>query len=319
MKKRTVTALIVAAALIVAGVGIAAAGFAARGFDRESMSIPNQTENTYVVAEAFDSIHIDTQDCDVTFAMFSGRADTLITCRESDRVSHSVVVEDGVLKVEMMDNRKWYDKIGIFWEDMEMTVYLPESQYQSLRVDTATGDIEVPEQFSFSDVELFSDTGEIDCAAAVAERIVGGTATGDIQIRGGGPGILNLTSDTGDIELYDIGSGGEFRLKTATGSMELENVNCDSLHTESATGEIELERVVVQTYWLALNDTGDVTITDSDAAEVSIETATGDVTGNFLSPKIFWAHSNTGKETVPDSQEGGSCRIESDTGNINVR
>lgn len=320
MKKGTIIALIVAAVLIVSGAAITAAGLFVSGSNGENWNAATQVENRHVFSEEINGILIKTEDCDVTFVKVPEGDHSQVLCRERERVYHSVKVEDGVLKVELVDNRKWYDHIGIFSEEMEMTVRLPEAQYESLRVETATGDITVPQALSFAQAQCVSATGEVEFSAPVTESLIANTDTGDIEIRGSATAMLTLESDTGDISVKEIKSDGELHIMTDTGSIELENIQCRILNLRNATGDIELERVFAADHLQAYNDTGDVTIKDSDAGTVNIETATGDVTGNFLSSKNYSnVFSESGRVGVPDANGGGECRIKTDTGNILIK
>ena len=310
MKKGTIIALIVAVAMIIAGGIILTLGLSFAGEPENTVTVK---EKIYVVNDPFDSIQVKTADCDVTIVKSAGEFQ--MVGQETDKVSYSVLVEDGVLKIDVIDLQKWYDHIGIFRENVKITLRLPERQYESLRVQTDTGDITVPQGFTFAAAELFSDTGDITVAAAVTDRIISSTVTGDIHLQGSAPAMVNLETDTGDVDVVAV-SNGELHIKTDTGSMELETVKCKSLTCKSDTGDIELNRVIAEDYLQAFNDTGDVTLTDCDAGELNIETDTGDIYGVLLSAKIFWGDSDTGNMKVPDSTMGGRCRVQSSSGDI---
>jgi len=244
----------------------------------------------------------------------------MVQIREYERANHSVVVEDGTLKIKMMDERKWTDHISIFnvfgqSESMEMTVYLPQKQYENVRVTTDTGRIRIPEVFSARELALRSDTGRVVCDAKVSEELSCFTATGSITVRGAGPEKMRLVSNTGNITLSGM-TGKEIGLQNNTGRTEAENVNCEVLACESNTGDVVLKDVLADRLLQIDTDTGDVRIEDCDAGNTNIETDTGDVSGHFLTPKWFSANSDTGNVTVPNTPEGNDCRIETGTGNI---
>lgn len=313
MKKGTIVALIVAAVLIVIGGLILVLGLSYAAGSEDAVTAVTESEHT--IPEAFDSILIDTEDCNVNLVLYKGQADPHVVLRERERTSHSILVEDGTLKIRMMDNRTWRDRIGVNWESMEMTVYLPQKQYESVRITTATGNVQIPEVFQMQAVSLHSDTGRIDCGAEVTENLNCFTATGSITVRGGAPAIMTLESDTGRIQLNDV-TCPEIHLENDTGKTELHGVSGVLLTCESETGDVMLHNVVAEDHLQIFTDTGDVLIENSDAGTVNIETDTGDVSGNFLTSKRFQAHSDTGKVRVPNTPEGGECRIESDTGDI---
>ena len=318
MKKGTIIALIVAFLLILTGGVILVMGLSYAGDSAQESKL---TQQEMTVKESFDSIHIDTADCDVNFAMFSGRDDCMVAFREMDGVNHSVVVEDGTLKIKMTDDRKWTDYVGVFHvfgqsESMEMTVYLPAAEYDSLQVRTETGDITLTQEPFFREVMLRSDTGDISCVMGVAGDLLDCmTSTGDITVQNSAPGSIKLQSNTGDFEVSVV-AGNEIHMKTNTGEVDAENVNVQMFTCQTDTGDVELEQVLAEDYLQVFTDTGRVEVDNSDAGTVNIETDTGDVSGNFLTPKWFQAYSDTGDVQVPHTRDGGECRIQTDNGDI---
>ena len=313
MKKGAIIALIVAFVLILTGGLILVFGLSFAGTAEDSVTM--LVESEHFIPEAFDSVLIKTEDCNVDFVVFNGEADPHVVIRERERTSHQVLVEDGTLKIKMVDRRRWQDHIGLNWENMEMTVYLPQRQYENVRVTTATGHIQIPEVFSTKELALRSDTGRVVCDAKVADDLSCFTATGSITVRGAAPEKLRLDSDTGNITVSGI-AGKEIGLNNDTGKTEAENVTCEVLASESETGDVLLRGVLADRLLQIETDTGDVRIEDCDAGNTNIETDTGDVSGHFLTPKWFSAISDTGHVNVPSTPGGGDCRIETDTGDI---
>lgn len=315
MKKRTIIALIVAVLLVVAGCVVLMLGLSFAG-DSAAQSV--LTEQEVLISESFESVVIDTEDCNVTFVPFKGDADARVVIREREAISHSVLVEEGTLRIRMMDNRQWTDHIGVNWESMEMTVYLPEAEYASLQVRTDTGNIAVSEEPSFKEMILRSDTGDIYCDGTTTENLDCMTITGDITVWGGTPTKVKLHSGTGDLKASGV-NGTEIHLKTDTGEVDTEHVTTQMFTCSSNTGEVELEGVLAEEYLQIRTNTGDVGIGNCDAGQVDIETDTGDVSGHFLTPKWFSAFSDSGNVTVPNTPDGGECRIQTDSGDIHFK
>ena len=311
MKKGAIIALIVAVALIVSGGALFFLGLQSAGFD---LSSPKPVSKAYTAKGSFQNIEIDTGICDVRF--FKTDGDLTVLCPKTEKLEYIVLVEDGVLRISAMDMRKWYDFIGINIGEMEMTVYLPEDQYESLYIQTDTGDMEIPQDFSFDTAELLTSTGEIDFSAAVTKSLITGNSTGDTEIYGVSPDRLESRSSTGDIELENIQVNGDINLRSSTGKISAENVTCTNLHSQSNTGNTELENVLVKEYLQITTTTGHVETQNCDAGTVTITTDTGDVTGHFLSPKWFITETDTGDIDVPHTRDGGECHITTDTGDI---
>lgn len=313
MKKRTIIALIVAALLVIAGGILVVLGLSYAGDStRESKLIRQEI----TIQERFENIAIDTEDCDVKFAMFSGRDDCMVEIRSYQNVKHTAVVEDGTLKIKMIDKRNWTDHINIGWmESMEMTVYLPAAEYESLHVRTDTGDITLTQEPIFLEVMLRSDTGDISCVGVGNDALDCMTSTGDISVQNSVPNRMKLQSDTGDLKVSVVACD-EIHMRTNSGEVDAENVNVQMFTCQTETGDVELEQVLTDDYLQIRTDTGDVGVENCDAGRVNIETDTGDVSGNFLTPKWFSAFSDTGDVTVPNTPEGGECRIQTDSGDI---
>ena len=316
MKKRTIIALIVAAALILIGGMILVLGLSFAGGSTQKSELIRQE---ITIQESFENIAIHTEDCDVKFAMFSGRDDCMVEVHSYKNVKHTAAVENGTLKIQMVDERNWTDHINIGWtESMRMTVYLPAAEYESLQVRTASGDITLGQQPVFLETQLRTNTGDISCVGVSGDVLDCLTSTGDITVQNSAPNILKLQSDTGDFKVSVV-AGDEIHLKTDTGEVEVQNANAKTVICTTDTGDVELEKVLAEDYLQVFTDAGDIHITNSDAVTANIETNTGDVSGNFLTPKWFSAFSDTGDVTVPNTPEGGECRIESNTGDIKFK
>lgn len=316
MKKGTIIAIVVACILILIGGLILVLGLSFAGSGtRESELIRQEI----TIQESFENISIDTQDCDVRFAMFSGRDDCMVEIRAYEKTKHSAVVEDGTLKIKMTDDRKWTDYVGIFHfgrtESMEMTVYLPAAEYESLQIIATTGDITLAQEPFFREVVLRTRTGDISCVGVSGDALDCMTSTGDISVQNSAPNMLKLQSNTGDFKVSTV-AGDEIHMTTNTGEVDAENVNVLMFTCKTETGDVELEKVLAEDYLQIRTDTGDVGVENCDAGRVDIETDTGDVSGHFLTPKWFSVFSDTGDVDVPISRDGGECRIDSNTGSI---
>lgn len=312
MKKGTIISLIVAAVLLLIGSVLLALGFSdAGGWE----NITSQGEKTYVVNEPFTSIQVEATVCDVTFVKTDGEFRAV--CPDSEKLSYTVTVEEGTLCVRQVDMHRWYDFIGINLGKQEITLYLPDSQYDVLCIGSDTGDLFVPKDFSFAVAELSTSTGNTEFAAAVAERITASTSTGDVTFFGSMPAIVQVNTTTGDVTLQDMACGNCF-VKATTGKLHLVNLTCQTLDCESSTGDHHLQGVVAVEYINAISTTGGVELLGCDAPMLTIQTDTGDIVGVLLSPKEFFAHTGTGTEQIA-SHSGtvsGQCYVNSRTGDI---
>lgn len=268
------------AACILTGLGLVLSviGLWGIGFDFTRLSTANTVTSTYEITEDFQSISIDTHISNVRFAL-SEDGSCKVVCKEPEKMPHSAQVSGDTLTIRQEDNRKWYNHIGIFIMQTEVTVYLPRAEYVQLQVHSATGDIEAGADFSFDSIILDTNTGDISVSANASHD-------------------LSVTTDTGTV--------------TVTGA------ECQTVSVEVATGDVELKNVIAAEKLTVESATGDVVFTACDAGTIAIDTDTGDVTGTLLSGKTFYTDTSTGDIRVPSSTAGGSCRITTDTGDISV-
>ncbi len=236
--------------------------------------------NTYEVTEAFNSISMLTDTADIRFVRSDNKM-CKVVCYEMSNMKHATTVQDDTLTINVLDNREWYDHIGITWGTPKITVYLPETEYDSLVIKEDTGDIEVTEDFKF---------GSIDIA----------TSTGDITVSG-------------------VTCGVDLKINVSTGKVNLTDIKCKSLISDGSTGDISLKNVIATENFSIERSTGDVKFDGCDATEIWVKTDTGDVTGKLLSEKIFITKTSTGDIHVPKSTTGGKCEITTSTGDINIK
>ena len=271
---------------------------AACGWDFSKLGTGGYIMNTYEPNGAFDKISIRVDTSKITFAP-SEDGSCKILCHEKEKVKHAVTVQDGVLVIETIDTRKWYDHIGIFFDYAQVTVYLPQRTYASLRIDTDTGDIRIPEVFSFESVRIDADTGNVTCFAAVSGALEIELSTGDIHVASVATGVMDLATNTGNIKVEGTAVGNDADIETDTGNVTLQNVVvAGSLSVDTDTGNVKLEA--------------------SDAGMLSISTDTGNVSGTLLSDKVFLTETSSGRVRVPKTTTGGTCEITTATGNIDI-
>lgn len=317
MSKAVKIWLIVASCLIVLGLLIFTFVMEQNNWDFTKLSTASFETNTYEVKEEFDKIKIDVDTTEIEFVR-SDESGCRIECVETEKVKHSATVQDGTLVIKIIDTRKWYEHIGIFLGTPKMTVYLPEDTYHALFINTDTGDIFVPDIFSFDELEIEGDTADVECLASVTNDMEINLSTGRIRMDSVTAGEISLSTSTGNIQLNAVSSKGNIEIETDTGSVNLTDVTCTDLTAEGDTGTITLKNVVATGKFLIENDTGDVRFDNSDALQISVKTSTGDVIGSLCADKVFITETSTGRINVPKTTTGGTCEIKTSTGDIEI-
>lgn len=309
--------IIISIILIVLGIALFAVSAYSVDWDFTKLGAGKYETSSHEISEEFSSISIKTNTADIVFAPSEDGVCRVISY-EDVKEKHSVKVTDGILTIEVNNEKKWYDYIGFYFKKPRLTVYLPDAQYADLLIDASTGDAKIPENFRFASVDISVSTGDVECEASVSGKLKIRTTTGDIEISDLSAAEIELTVSTGDIEAEDIMCEGNIGITVSTGETSLDDVKCKSLSSSGNTGNISLEKVIVRENLSVKRSTGDVIFEDSDAAEIFVETSTGNVKGSLLSEKIFITKTDTGKIDVPKTVTGGKCEIITDTGNIKI-
>lgn len=273
--------------------------------------------NSYMVNAAFTSISIQTDTADISLAV-SDDGKCRVVCYESEKVSHCVATEEDVLTVNVVDERKWYERIGIFMQSPKITVYLPVGEYHALTICEDTGDIDIPHEFRFVNIDISTSTGDIKNYASATESVKLKASTGNIHVEDISANALDLSVSTGKVTVTDVACAGDMRIKVTTGKVNAANVACNHILSDGDTGDMILENVIATEKISVERTTGDVKFAFCDAGEIFVKTDTGDVTGSLLTDKVFITETDTGKIHVPKSTTGGRCEISTDTGDIKI-
>ncbi len=318
MKKAVKILLITAVSLIVIGAAAFCIVMTANGWDFSKLGSGKMETNTYEVSEDVRAISIRSETEDIIFCP-SADGKCSVVCYENEKAKHVVKVQDGTLAISINDTRAWYDYIALFnIGSPTITVYLPETEYESLFIEESTGEITVPKDFAFGSIKLTVSTGDVDCRASSEGLLSIHTSTGDISLADLSAGELDLSVSTGRVELQSITCDGTVGLSVSTGKADFTDVSCEKLSSTGSTGDLSLKNVIATDTISIDRSTGDISFDRCDAGELTVETDTGKVKGSLLSPKIFIVRSDTGRIDVPETTEGGKCKITTDTGNIQI-
>lgn len=277
----------------------------------------NYETNIHEINEEFNNISIKTDTADIAFVP-SNDGMCRVVCYEDAKKNHSVEVQNGTLTLDGVNNKKWYDYIGINIDPPKITVYLPEAEYSSLIIEESTGDIDILRDFKFKSIDVSLSTGDVKCYASAAEAIKIAASTGDICAESISASSLDITVSTGKVTVSDMTCDGNITIGVSTGKTYLTDIVCKNLISTGRTGDISLKNVISTEKISVERSTGDVTLDSSDAAELFITTSTGDVEGSLLTDKVFITKTDTGRINVPNSITGGRCEITTETGDIKI-
>lgn len=150
-------------------------------------------------------------------------------------------------------------------------------EYKQLNLDSVSGSITVPEDFSFSQAQVSTTSGKLQFYASVS---------------------------------------GNLSLESVSGTMEVSNVTPQSLSLSSTSGPIHASQVAVMETWDINSVSGQVTLTDCDASSLVISTVSGGVKASLRSGKTFSTQTVSGDVQVPSDSSGGTCNISTVSGDI---
>ena len=250
---------------------------------------------THEVSDSFTNINIVSDTANIVFVPTDGGCK--VVCDEKKNVNHKVEVVDGTLKIEVVDSRKFYEKMFSFGGD-KITVYLPKEIYGMVSIESDTGKVEI-DGINCNSFSLEVDTGDVSLknVSSVGAFEVK-LDTGRLALENCKASVISITNDTGDVKISDV--------------------FCINMSSKVDTGKTTMNNVIASGKLEISANTGEVNFEGCDGAEVYITTDTGDVKGSFLTAKIIFAQTDTGKVDVPKLLEGGRCEITTDTGNIKI-
>ena len=244
----------------------------------------NLEQVTTVVEEPFHSIRIEEISGDVVI-LPSEDGTCKVVAWDSEDLYHIIDVEGETLDIHLSSDTEtssWLDLIH--WNkdyDGEMRLYLPEAEYETLKIDTVSGDVRIPSGYGFVDAELLTVSGNVELSANVSND-------------------LEVTSVSGELRMQGV-TGVSLTANTVSGDVELSNAQFSDLATIETTS-------------------GDVEFDGFDAGEIKIDSVSGEVEGTLLSGKRFEIDSASGEVIVPpDDPAGGLCRIDTISGDVRLK
>ena len=304
MKKGFVFLIVFGSILFVAG--SAAFGLAIAKGAFKNNSLTQEVTKEYILEDSFNKIDIDIVTADLTFKPAEDNK-TKVVSIEKEKIHHTATVSNDALVIREKDDRKFYEKWFGFLSKMKVTVYLPETTYEELKIDITTGNVLVEDSFTFTKQNIKSTTGDLKF-----ENVSGKSA--------------NIKITTGNVTLNNYKLYGELNIDTTTGDYTFNDVECEkaTLHTTHGkyilndlivTGDLNSDRPNLD----ISGTSSDVRFKNCDAHYIKVKTTTGDVKGNLLTKKSFDAQTTTGKVLVDnDRTADDKCYIRATTGDIDI-
>lgn len=313
-------------ALIMMGVGIVILSFAMAFYGPDLFEEEIYMEKTHTINDKVSFLKVSDAECDVAIRP-SPDGICRVVCPDGEKIYRQVTLDGETLTVTRVDDRKWYEHIGISWgwKPRAVTVYLPEGTYRDLSLKTASGEIDVPAGYTFSSAKLTSASGDISFSCNVEKALEISTASGDVALSDLQvaslyfPGSLTVTTASGDLSFENCGVSGTFTASTASGDVEVSGGAPTKMVLSTVSGEISLENLEVWGSLSVSTTSGEITFDRLSAHEnIEMTTVSGDVKGTVAGDFRYSVKTTSGDIRVPSDGGTGSFTLKTTSGDVNI-
>ena len=316
MKKSILIPIIIGATCLTVGGTLFTIGLVHN--TKTSNSNSSLITNEYNINE-FSNIDININTANLEFKLSSNN-ERKVVCKEIKDIKHTVEVKDNTLYISNKGKTSWYQNLFEFTNTkMEVIVYVPSTSFDLAKINLTTGNIYIPNNYSFNNLSVEQTTGNIKVESKVKENI-------------------NVKSTTGN--LYFETETKNINLKCTSGNINLKNTSCENLNINVTSGKTSLDEVKVSSKVNISSTTGDIKIDNSQVNDlitkattgdvyfnelsqtslIDIETTTGDVNLSLVSSRTFDVKTTTGDINTPNSVNGApTCKVRTTTGDVNIK
>ena len=319
MKKAVKNALITGGGLVGVGivcfvVGVAVSG----GFDMNSLSAGQieYEKKTAEFTDSFSAVDIHSISHSVRL-MRSADEKTKIEYYDSKdgKITYDIqrkyasADEKGKpqLSAVQHDNREWYEHFVFFNfggpdEEKAVTVYLPGNEYDSLSLESISGDIstDLPLQIK-NNAALNSTSGEINVENITAgSRSVYTSISGNVTIKNIASGDINVSAVSGEVSLENCKAKDGITAGSVSGNVTLAELSAKHTKTETVSGSVRVQKI--------------------DSPEVRINTVSGNISGSMGFGGNYDIQTISGDIEHPSSVSGAAkYTLETKSGDISLK
>jgi DUF4097 and DUF4098 domain-containing protein YvlB len=279
-----------------------------------------KAESSAPVDGEFSAIRVRVRESDVNI-LRSEDGESRVDCVDHERVFHRVFTENGVLNIEVVDERRWFERIKSFSKSLKVDIYLPEAEFDSLDIESMSGDIEVAGDFAFNNARAKTLSGDLDFFATVRSELELSSMSGDVHAKGQSE-LDNLTihSVSGDVKLSSFVCALLAEAGSTSGDIEAAEITCENGSFKSVSGDVKLRNVLCADKLGISSTSGDVRFERCDGMQVELGSVSGDIRGGFSTGKHFTAKSMSGSIRLPkdNPSPNGECTAKTVSGSINL-
>jgi len=321
MKRSLKISLIIGFSMLIFGIMICVATLVVFDFNWRAFDTSfERTKQSYTASGIITSININTSFDDV-FVIPTTDTECSIEYYSGEKDICEVTFNDGVLTITQTENYKWYEKINIFTINTEkqgVTVYLPNANYESVLIDTASGDVKLNNVLALKS-KINTASGDIELEKFKSNELNLNSLSGDIELDSFEGDKLHLKTTSGDISVDNI-IAKDIELYSTSGECEMEKINADTLKSKTVSGDFSAENLKAIGLAEIKTTSGEITLETSDAGEFDISAVSGDVFCRVLTNKCFEAKTTSGDIKIPPSDiNGGYFKVKTTSGDIVVK
>ena len=291
-------------------------GFGLRGF--LARTGPGGGDMTCNISERFENVRVETVSADVRFRV--GGSDTcIVEYKGPSRMRCTAEVKNGTLTVAEKPARRWpFGLWGLFGTHrVEVTVFLPERQYDELSIETASGDIEAPSGGVFRELSVSSTSGDQILDGVEADSLTAQSTSGNVSVQNSRLGSLDVSTTSGDQKAASTDIAGHAGFEAVSGNISVQNGSFGSLAVSTTSGDQDIASAAVDGHASFSAVSGNISLLASDAGSLEFSTTSGDVCTELLTPKEYITETTSGDVSVPVSAPGaGRCSVTTVSGDI---
>lgn len=241
MKRSTKYILIIAFCFILLGIGLYVAAIAQTGrfnLNSQVFSSDYTLPKSFYSDEEVQSLHITEIDCHIQILPAEDNR-VAVTWTDTPLCSHDVRLEDGRLEITAKNTAKGMSHLFSFdIEQCNLTIYLPAGIYGESHISSVSGDIIIPAEFQFRDLDVETVSGCVSLSCAVEENLDLDTTSGEISLEGIRPRSLELDSISGEVLLTDLAVSEFSKLNTVSGDIQLMGFDSPRLICETVSAMV---------------------------------------------------------------------------------
>lgn len=134
---------------------------------------------------------------------------------------------------------KWPKNINLNTQDMKMSISLPRDYEQIIRFNTVSGDIALPENGNFEQLQSTTVSGNVQGKEIEAGQMSFSTVSGDLRVVQAVTNRIDISSTSGDIDFS--GLAGNIQVETVSGDSDITLDALDGdIKSTSVSGDVEL-------------------------------------------------------------------------------